>query len=122
MLLDTTSSQFYQNYPAFISNLSSTVEGNAGFVIITGIIAGSVNVTGFLATMAKPQTQTSNTYYNNILNSLNSNTNFAGMKVLSSQVSTNGGNAQYISSDSKSWVIIVAVVVPLVSLSKVQFI
>lgn len=81
-----------------------------------------MNVTGFLSTISQPQTSASQAQYSNLLNSLSVNSNFAGMKVLTSKISTNGGSAQASSSSGSqnstiTIVIVVSVVVPLVALS-----
>lgn len=107
---------FYKNYVAFLTALSSTVGDDYGSVSIDIIKQSSTIVGGTVTTSAAPQTSTSQTQYNNLLNSLNVNGQIAGMQVLSSSVTTNGGDPNSSGSGAEPWVIAVAVVVPLVVL------
>lgn len=116
--LSVNTAAFYKNYVAFLTALSSTVGDDYGSVSIDIIKQSSTIVGGTVTTSAAPQTSTSQNQYNNLLNSLNVNGQIAGMQVLSSSVTANGGdpNSSDSGSGAEPWVIAVAVVVPLVVL------
>jgi len=94
------------------------VEADYGSISINFITPSSTITGGTITTTASPQTSNSQNQFNNVNTALNMNGNIAGMQVISSTVSANGGNPTPSSSSSSTaaWIIAIAVVIPLVVL------
>ena len=104
--------------------MAQNVDEDYGSVAINTIRQSSTVVGGTVTTAASPQTATSQTQFNNLQNSLASNGQIAGMQVISSSVTANGGDPGQSSPDNggtAAWVIAVAVVVPLIVVSTLCF-
>ena len=87
--LSTTLTIFYDNYNAFLLALSNTFgSDNVGLVSMTDIFEGSVNAGG---NITMTSSSNSNDGYNNLNEVLANGSNVAGMDIISSQVTVNGG-------------------------------
>lgn len=71
-----------------------------GSVSIQSIKSSSTLVGGTVTTAAAPQTSTSQAQFNNLLSTLKSNGEIAGMQVISSSVTSNGGDPNEQSASS----------------------
>ena len=83
---------FYLVYDTVLEQLGAAVGDDYGAVGIDSILQGSTIVNGQIATTASPGTSTSQTQFSNVQNLLGTSSNIAGLSVIASSVTANGGD------------------------------
>ena len=119
VVLQVQPSSFVQNYYSFLFNISNAVSQQINTITINSIQYGSATVNLVVSTTNAPGSSAASTQQTNLQNAIAANKTVGGMQVVSSSLILNGAPS---SSSSNQSVLIIAIVVPIASLSTFLFI
>jgi hypothetical protein len=121
VVLQAQPSSFVQNYYNFLLQISTSVSQQINTITINSIQYGSATVNFIVSTTNAPGSSGANTQQTNLQNTIGTNNTVGGMRVASSSLVLNGAPSDNSSSNNQT-VLIIAIVVPIASLSTFLFI
>lgn len=116
VVLNADPTTFVQNYYSFLSNISSSIGQAVNTITVTSIVYGSATVSFTVSTSNAFGSNGASTLQTNLQNTI-SGQSIGGLPVTKSTLTVNGAPSDNSSSSTSNTTLIIAIVVPIVSIS-----
>lgn len=121
VVLNTDPTTFVQNYYSFLSNISSSIGQAINTITVSSIVYGSATVSFTVSTSNSYGSNGATTLQTNLQNTI-SGQSIAGLPVTKSTLTVNGAPSDNGGSSTSNTTLIIAIVIPIASLSTFPFI